>query len=61
MAKRAGTAGSAMIVAMTDSPSPGPGSPPGSWTVHQSRTVYDGSPWVQVELADVTAPDGTLV
>jgi 8-oxo-dGTP pyrophosphatase MutT (NUDIX family) len=29
-----------------------------TWTVHQSRTVYDGSPWLRVDLADVTAPDG---
>lgn len=50
-----------MIVAMTDSPSPASsfGSPPGSWTVHQARTVYDGAPWLQVDLADVTAPDGS--
>ncbi len=30
-----------------------------SWIVHATRTVYDGSPFVRVELADVTAPDGT--
>jgi 8-oxo-dGTP pyrophosphatase MutT (NUDIX family) len=29
------------------------------WTVHQVRTVYDGRPFVRVELADVTAPDGS--
>lgn len=28
------------------------------WTVHGIRTVYDGAPFVTVELADVTAPDG---
>ncbi|HEX5117899.1 MAG TPA: NUDIX hydrolase [Pseudonocardiaceae bacterium] len=30
-----------------------------AWTVHQARTVYDGAPWVRVDLADVAAPDGT--
>jgi ADP-ribose diphosphatase len=29
-----------------------------SWSLHQARTVYDGSPWVRVDLVDVTAPDG---
>ncbi|HEX5113712.1 MAG TPA: NUDIX domain-containing protein [Pseudonocardiaceae bacterium] len=30
-----------------------------SWTVHRTRTVYDGRPFVRVDLADVTAPDGS--
>jgi hypothetical protein len=30
-----------------------------AWTVHRTRTVYDGAPSVRVDLADVTAPDGT--
>lgn len=29
-----------------------------SWTVHGSRTVHDGSPWLRVGLVDVSAPKG---
>jgi 8-oxo-dGTP pyrophosphatase MutT (NUDIX family) len=29
-----------------------------SWTVHGSRTVHDGSPWLRVDMVDVTAPNG---
>ncbi|WP_246134945.1 NUDIX hydrolase [Prauserella rugosa] len=28
-----------------------------SWTVHRSRTAYDGSPWLRVDMVDVTAPN----
>lgn len=42
---------------MTD-PFPGTDAVVPAWTVHQTRTVYDGSPSVRVDLADVTAPDG---
>lgn len=36
----------------------GPGDEIRPWTVHATRTVYDGTPFVRVDLADVTAPDG---
>jgi 8-oxo-dGTP pyrophosphatase MutT (NUDIX family) len=42
--------------AMTDASPAQDGLP--SWSVHQARTVYDGSPWVRVDLVDVTAPNG---
>lgn len=41
---------------MTDAPKAGELA---AWTVHKTRTVYDGTPWVRVDLADVTAPDGS--
>lgn len=28
-----------------------------SWTVHRSRTAYDGSPWLRVDMVDVSAPN----
>lgn len=32
-----------------------------AWTVQAIHTVYDGSPSVRVDLAQVTAPDGTKI
>ena len=29
----------------------------GAWRVHRSRPVYDGSPWLRVDMVDVTAPN----
>lgn len=28
------------------------------WTVHGARTVHDGHPWLRVDMAEVTAPNG---
>lgn len=41
---------------MTNTSAYGDGLP--AWTVHSTRTVYDGAPSVGVDLADVTAPNG---
>lgn len=28
------------------------------WIVHSGRTAFDGAPWLRVDVADVTAPNG---